>query len=58
VQMTPSSLWAAAESDRDIVRTVDKFMDKYNLRRPYFMSFDPVPDTPLEHNLLHLNGGK
>lgn len=41
---------AAAESDRDIVRTVDKFMDKYDLRRPYFMSFDPVPDTPLEHN--------
>jgi predicted DNA-binding helix-hairpin-helix protein len=25
-------------------------MDKYELRRPYFMSFDPVPFTPLENN--------
>ncbi|NYT19647.1 MAG: radical SAM protein [Methanosarcinales archaeon] len=39
---------AVSESDKEIVRTVDKFMDKYELRRPYFMSFDPVPDTPLE----------
>ncbi|WP_406656148.1 radical SAM protein [Methanolobus sp. ZRKC2] len=40
---------ALSEPDRDIVRTVDKFMDKYELRRPYFMSFDPVPSTPLEN---------
>jgi predicted DNA-binding helix-hairpin-helix protein len=42
---------ALSEPDRDIVRTVDKFMDKYELRRPYFMSFDPVPGTPLENNV-------
>jgi len=24
---------------------------EYELRRPYFMSFDPVPSTPLENNL-------
>ncbi|MDW7733511.1 MAG: radical SAM protein [Methanolobus sp.] len=41
---------ALSESDREIVRTVDRFMDKYELRRPYFMSFDPVPSTPLENN--------
>ncbi|WP_406660208.1 radical SAM protein [Methanolobus sp. ZRKC3] len=41
---------ALSEPDRDIVRTVDRFMDKYELRRPYFMSFDPVPSTPLENN--------
>lgn len=41
---------ALSEPDRDIVKTVDKFMDKYELRRPYFMSFDPVPATPLENN--------
>jgi predicted DNA-binding helix-hairpin-helix protein len=41
---------ALSEPDREIVQTVDKFMDKYELRRPYFMSFDPVPSTPLENN--------
>ncbi len=41
---------AIVEPDRDIIQTVGKFMDKYDLRRPYFMSFDPVPETPLEHN--------
>jgi len=41
---------ALSEPDRDIVRTVDNFMDKYELRRPYFMSFDPVTATPLENN--------
>lgn len=40
---------AAEESDREIIKTVNKFMDKYELRRPYFMSFDPVPDTPMEN---------
>ncbi len=40
---------AADESDRDVLRTVNTFMDRYDLRRPYFMSFDPVPDTPLEN---------
>lgn len=40
---------AVDEPDRDIIRTVNKFMDKYALRRPYFMSFDPIPDTPLEN---------
>jgi predicted DNA-binding helix-hairpin-helix protein len=25
-------------------------MDNYGLRRPFFMSFDPVPDTPLSGN--------
>ena len=41
---------AVSEPDRDIIRTVHGFMDKYALRRPYFMSFDPVPDTPLENS--------
>ncbi|RXG34940.1 radical SAM protein [Methanohalophilus sp. WG1-DM] len=40
---------ALDEPDRDIVNTVHDFMEKYQLRRPYFMSFDPVPDTPLEN---------
>lgn len=39
---------AVDESDREIIGTVETFMDKYELRRPYFMSFDPVPCTPLE----------
>lgn len=38
---------AVDESDSDIISTVYDFMNKYALRRPYFMSFDPVPDTPL-----------
>lgn len=41
---------ALQESDREIIGTVEKFMDRYELRRPYFMSFDPVPLTPLENN--------
>ncbi|WMW21854.1 radical SAM protein [Methanolobus mangrovi] len=41
---------ALQESDREIIGTVEKFMDQYELRRPYFMSFDPVPFTPLENN--------
>ena len=41
---------AVQESDREIIGTVEKFMDRYELRRPYFMSFDPVPFTPLENN--------
>lgn len=41
---------ALQESDREIIGTVDSFMDRYELRRPYFMSFDPVPSTPLENN--------
>jgi len=40
---------AVCEPDRDIITTVNEFMDKYALRRPYFMSFDPVPDTPLQN---------
>jgi predicted DNA-binding helix-hairpin-helix protein len=40
---------AVSEPDRDIIRTVNNFMDKYALRRPYFMSFEPVPDTPLQN---------
>lgn len=42
---------AAQDSDREIVQTVDKFMGKYELWRPYFMTFDPVPGTPLEYNI-------
>lgn len=42
---------AADESDQEIIHTVNRFMDKYDLRRPYFMSFDPVRGTPLEHNI-------
>ncbi len=41
---------ALQESDREIILAVEKFMDRYELRRPYFMSFDPVPFTPLENN--------
>ncbi|AEH59978.1 Radical SAM domain protein [Methanosalsum zhilinae DSM 4017] len=36
------------ESDRNMIQTVNRFMNRYGLRRPYFMSFDPVPGTPLE----------
>lgn len=42
---------ALDEPDREIIGTVDKFMAEYELRRPYFMSFDPVPSTPLEDRL-------
>ncbi|HJH32565.1 MAG TPA: radical SAM protein [Methanosarcinaceae archaeon] len=42
---------AAGEPDREIISTVHKFMDRYALRRPYFMSFDPVPDTPLQNGI-------
>ena len=38
---------ATSEPDREIIATVDRFMVDYGLRRPFFMSFDPVPDTPL-----------
>ncbi|TGC08182.1 radical SAM protein [Methanolobus halotolerans] len=41
---------ALSESDSEIIRTVDDLMDRYELRRPYFMSFNPVPSTPLENN--------
>ncbi|MDK2892636.1 radical SAM protein [Methanohalophilus sp.] len=41
---------AVNEPDSEIVNTVSEFMKKYSLRRPYFMSFDPVPDTPLSEN--------
>ncbi len=42
---------ATGEPDREIISTVNKFMNKYALRRPYFMSFDPVPDTPLQNGI-------
>ncbi|MCD1295811.1 radical SAM protein [Methanocella sp. CWC-04] len=38
---------ASCEPDKEIILTIDRFMENYGLRRPYFMSFDPVPDTPL-----------
>lgn len=38
---------ATGESDREIISTIDRFMASYGLRRPFFMSFDPVADTPL-----------
>jgi predicted DNA-binding helix-hairpin-helix protein len=38
---------ATNEPDREIIETIGRFMDNYGLRRPFFMSFDPVPDTPL-----------
>jgi predicted DNA-binding helix-hairpin-helix protein len=41
---------AVQESDREIIGTVENFMNRYELRRPYFMSFDPVPFTPLENS--------
>ncbi|MBP2030930.1 putative DNA-binding helix-hairpin-helix protein [Methanohalophilus levihalophilus] len=41
---------AVNEPDSEIVNTVSDFMENYSLRRPYFMSFDPVPDTPLFGN--------
>lgn len=39
---------AQEESDLELIRTVGRFMQEYELRRPYFMSFEPVPSTPLE----------
>jgi predicted DNA-binding helix-hairpin-helix protein len=38
---------ATSEPDSEIISTIGRFMDNYGLRRPFFMSFDPVPDTPL-----------
>jgi predicted DNA-binding helix-hairpin-helix protein len=38
---------ATNEPDSEIIATIGRFMDNYGLRRPFFMSFDPVPDTPL-----------
>ena len=38
---------ASGEPDREIIHTIDRFRADYGLRRPYFMSFDPVPGTPL-----------
>jgi predicted DNA-binding helix-hairpin-helix protein len=38
---------ASGEPDSEIIHTIDRFKADYGLRRPYFMSFDPVPDTPL-----------
>lgn len=40
---------ASGEPDREILHTIERFMDDFGLRRPYFMSFDPVPDTPLSN---------
>jgi hypothetical protein len=34
---------ATGEPDREIIATIDRFMVNYGLRRPFFMSFDPVP---------------
>jgi predicted DNA-binding helix-hairpin-helix protein len=41
---------ATNEPDSEIIATIDRFMDNYGLRRPFFMSFDPVADTPLSGN--------
>lgn len=41
---------ATNEPDGEIISTIGRFMDNYGLRRPFFMSFDPVPDTPLSGN--------
>jgi len=43
-------LGAAGETDWEYIRTASFFMDKYSLRRPYFMTFSPVPGTPLSKN--------
>lgn len=40
---------ASEEPDIEIIDTIERFKEKYELRRPYFMSFDPVPGTPLSH---------
>jgi predicted DNA-binding helix-hairpin-helix protein len=39
---------AIEETDYQILKTVERFMKRYRLRRPYFMSFEPVAGTPLE----------
>lgn len=39
---------AAGESDLEILTTSAYLIQKSSLRRAYFESFDPVPDTPLE----------
>lgn len=41
---------ASGEPDLEIISTIEQFMGKYGLRRPFFMSFDPVQDTPLARN--------
>jgi len=39
---------ATGEPDREIISTIERFTGTYGLRRPFFMSFDPVAGTPLE----------
>jgi len=39
---------ADGETDKEYISRTYNFMEKYRLRRPYFMSFHPVKDTPLE----------
>jgi predicted DNA-binding helix-hairpin-helix protein len=38
---------ASGEPDKELIKSIYRFKGDYGLRRPYFMSFDPVPDTPL-----------
>jgi len=40
---------AAGESDAEILRTVEGLYRQLNLTRAYFSAFQPVPNTPLEH---------
>ena len=39
---------AAGETDWEYLKTCNKFMGKFSLRKPFFMSFSPVKKTPLE----------
>jgi len=39
---------AAGETDWEYLKTCGNFMEKFSLRKPFFMSFSPVKKTPLE----------
>lgn len=39
---------AAGETDWEYLKTCGSFMEKFSLRKPFFMSFSPVKKTPLE----------
>ncbi len=39
---------ASEEKDRDILSTISKLYEKFNLTRAYYSAFQPIPKTPLE----------
>jgi putative DNA modification/repair radical SAM protein len=44
---------ASNESDKEILVSVDRLYKEFNIKRPYFSPFNPIPKTPLE-NLIQV----